>query len=535
MNNSSRYTFLKSRNGEIVPAITLPDGSAQALHSMIDPLREAQRFVSTIDKMDFVIFLGLGGGFAVEAALELTNSNIAVIDFYKDSIAELLKSKDYSKILNNDKVSILIDTDEEEIKSFILENFNPALCGGIKTFPLRTRTEQDKLKFEKAATAIQEAIDIVSGDYTVQSLLGMRWFSNIIRNIKTVQTSNENFFSEKKENPVQKAAIIAAGPSLDMQIPSLAEFKSQNGFIISTDTALGVLLHNNIEPNVIVSIDCQHISYYHFMGCNLHGKNIPLVLDIASPPLLGRLSSFPLFFSGGHPLTRYISARWRYFPQLDTSGGNVTYACLSLAEILGAKHITLFGADFSYIRCQTYARGTYIYPYFSRRQNRLSPAESQMSAFLYRSPFLPREDGQKTDYYETSSLRFYRKKLEEKVSMMNADIKCAHGFGAPISLTCTHKNAGTQITDNKEKKTNINGVDFLEQYRNDITALPEANGNDNYLRRLNEKEKLIFTTLLPYAAAIKKRNTEIELKDLIEEVKRRSIKEIDAQLNTTIA
>jgi hypothetical protein len=526
MNNSNRYTFLKSRSGEIVPAITLPDGGAQALHSTIDPLREAQRLVSTIGGTDFVIFLGLGGGFTVEAALELTISNIAVIDFNKDSITELFKSKDYNKILNNDRVSILIDKNEEEIKSFVLENFKPVMCGGIKTFPLRTRIEQDKLKFEKAAAAIQEAIDIVSGDYTVQTHFGIRWFSNIIRNIKTIKTGNEK---KKKKKKVQNTAIAAAGPSLDMQITALADFKSQNGFVISADTALGALLQNNIEPDVVVSIDCQHISYYHFMGYNLHDR-IPLILDIASPPLLGRLSSTPVFFSGGHPLTRFIGAHWRYFPQLDTSGGNVTYACLSLAELLGAKHITLFGADFSYIRCLTYARGTYIYPYFESRQNRLRPEEAQMSAFLYRSPFLPNEDGQKKDYYETSSLRFYRKKLEEKISMMDADIKCAKGLGAPINLSYAHKKTGTQKIAFNENKTNISGIDFLEQYRNNIAALPEAAGNDNYLEKLNQKEKQIFTTLLPFAAAIKKRNTELKLKDLINEVKYLSVKEIDAQL-----
>jgi hypothetical protein len=532
MNKVNHYTFLKSRNGEIIPAIIHQDGSAHPLHSMIDPMREAQRLVSTIGKTDFVIFLGLGGGFAPQTALELTVSNIVVIDFDKDSITELFANRDYSKLLNNGRVSILIDTDEEEIKSFILENFNPALCGGIKTFPLRTRTEQDKLKFEKASEAIQEAIETISGDYTVQAYFGRRWFSNIIRNIKNMRTEEENFFAVKKENLVHEAAIAAAGPSLDTQLSSLAEFKSHNGFVISTDTALGVLLHNNIAVDAVVSIDCQHISYYHFMGCNSHGKNIPLILDIASPPLLCQFTSAPVFFSGGHPLTRFISAHWRYFPQLDTSGGNVTYACLSLAEILGAKHITLFGADFSYVRSQSYARGTYIYPYFNRKQNRLSPAQAQMSAFLYRSPFLPNEDGQKKDYYETFSLRFYRKKLEEKILMMNVDIKCAPGLGAPINLSYARKNTEVQRAVNRENKTTISGADFLEQYRDNISALPEADGNDNYLKKLNEKEKQVFTTLLPYAVAIKKRNTELGLNDLIEEVKRRSIKEIDVQLNS---
>jgi hypothetical protein len=150
-----------------------------------------------------------------------------------------------------------------------------------------------------------------------------------------------------------------------------------------------------------------------------------------------------------------------------------------------------------------------------------------MSAFLYRHPFLLNEDGQKKDYYETSSLRFYRKKLEEKAFTMNVEIKCAPGFGAPIKLNYAPKNAVAQSSVNIKNKTTISGTDFLEQYRNDIAALPEACENDNYLKTLNEKEKQIFTTLLPYTAAIKKRNPQLELNDLIEEVKRRAVNEID--------
>ena len=533
MNNAIHYTFLTSRAGEIVPAIINKDGSVRPLHSTVDPLREAQRIVSTIPPdTGFVIFLGLGGGFAPQAALSNTAAQIAVIDFNKDGVKELLSSKDYSPLLNSGRFTLLTDFAFDEIKNFILENYNPTLCGGIKVIPMRTRTEHDPEKFEKSAAAIQEAIETVSGDYTVQSHFGRRWFSNIIRNIKNERTEGISFFALKKENPIQKIAIVAAGPSLDAQIHSLAEFKSHNGFILCADTALSVLLHNNIEPDAAVSIDCQHISYYHFVG-NLLGKNIPLILDMASPPLLCQFSSLPVFFSGGHPLTRFISAHWRHFPQIDTSGGNVTYACLSIAEMLGAKHITLFGADFSYVRSQSYARGTYIYPYFNRKQSRLSPAEAQMSAFLYRSPFLPNEDGQKKDFYETASLRFYRKKLEEKASEMHADIKCAPGFGAPINIACARKNAEMQNLIKIENKTAIRGTDFLEQYRNDIAALPTAGGDGNYLKKLNAKEKQIFITLLPYAAAIKKRDASNKTTaEIIAATKHECIEQIDKILET---
>jgi hypothetical protein len=357
----------------------------------------------------------------------------------------------------------------------------------------------------------------------------MRWFSNIIRNIKNANLITEGFSKDIFASPVTEAAIVAAGPSLDQQIHLLSECKHRGVFIISTDTALPVLLQNDIMPDTTVSIDCQHISYYHFMGCNLKA-GIPLVLDIASPPLLSGLSPAPVFFSGGHPLAQYISAAWQPLPLLDTSGGNVTYACLSLAEHLGANHITLFGADFSYIGSKTYARGTYIYPFFEKKQTRFSPAQSLFSAFLYRSPFLQKEK-QEQNYHETASLKMYRKKFEEKAATMNAHITAAKGQGAPIDLSQKILDAVKPVTFTAVPVSKKSGVEFLEQYREDIAALPAA--DENYLQRLSVKDRQIFITLLPCLAALRHRRAGLKTKDLIEETKRFCIQKITSILKQT--
>ncbi|MCL1958888.1 MAG: DUF115 domain-containing protein [Spirochaetes bacterium] len=527
---NSRYVFLKSRSGKTVPAIAISQENALPLHSMVDPMREAQRLVSTIpEDTGFIVFLGLGGGFAAEAALEGTNARIIVIDFHKDSIAELLSSRDYSALINNERFRLLTDPSCGEIKKTILENYHPSLCGSIKTIPLRPRIEQDIELFENASAAIQEAIGIVSSDYSVQAHFGIRWFSNIVRNIKNANLITENFSKKLFASPVPKTAIVAAGPSLDQQLHLLAELKHKGVFIISTDTALPVLLQNGIRPDTAVSIDCQHISYYHFIGCNLKA-GIPLVLDIASPPLLSSFSSSPVFFSGGHPLAQYVSAAWQPLPLLDTSGGNVTYACLSLAEHLGADHITLFGADFSYVESKTYARGTYIYPFFEKKQNRFSPAQSLFSAFLYRSPFLPKENYGQT-YHETASLRQYRKKFEEKAAMMNAQITVVSGQGAPIDFSRKIQDTAKSVTITAVPVSKKSGVEFLEQYREDIAALPAA--DENYLSRLCLKDRQIFTTLLPCLAALRHRRAGKKTKELIEETKRFCIQKITSVLRQT--
>jgi hypothetical protein len=271
--------------------------------------------------------------------------------------------------------------------------------------------------------------------------------------------------------------------------------------------------------------------------------DIPLFLDIASPPLLSGFSRYPFFFSGGHPLAAYVSQEWRPLPLLDTSGGNVTYACLSLAESLGAQRITVYGADFSYPEGRVYARGTYIYPFFERKQERRSPLEARLSSFLYRSPFLPPEDaacaGNETiPPYETNALRLYRKSFEQKISTMEAQVSAAPGRGIPLAIhrkTFSPPSGARIVSLFAPGKMVMNASRFLEQYRCAIESLPILGDTDSntgaYMRNLSVDARRVFVTLLPQTAALKHRRPELTVPDLIEAVKRYSVNEIDRVLN----
>jgi hypothetical protein len=527
-----RYRFLESHSGEVIPALVDRSGAAHPLHSTVDPAREAERLVSTLKDKNgllaegFVVFLGLGAGLAPAAALNSGDaSHVLVIDYDINGVAELLCSREYIALLGDPRFTLLVDPPVDLIENIILELYRPALCGGIRVLPLRARTELDKQNFGMAGDAIQRAIEKVSSDYSVQAYFGMRWFSNIIRNIWAAELQNRSV------RPIREAAICAAGPSLDDQIPLLQETRSrQELFVISADTALPALQCRGLKPDAVVSIDCQHISYYHFMGAAC--SDIPLFLDIASPPMLAQFSSQPFFFSGGHPLAAYISQKWRPLPMLDTSGGNVAYACLSLAESLGAQRITVYGADFSYPSGSVYARGTYIYPFFERRQERRSPMEAQLYSFLYRSPFLSG-----FPLYETTPLRLYRKRFEQKIAAMEAEVSQASGRGIPLSIgaKALSDSHGRIFSLFAPGKMLMNAERFLEQYRHDIASLPlfaaAPGGAAAYMGNLGVDERRVFITLLPQAAAIKHRRPELPTPALVEEAKRYCVSEIDKVLN----
>ncbi|MDR2369938.1 MAG: DUF115 domain-containing protein [Treponema sp.] len=519
------YKFLTSRSGEIVPAITGPGGGAHPLHSLVDPRREGGRLAAAAETEGFLVFLGMGGGYAVEAALARENTErVLVVEYNINALAELFCSKEYISILGDPRFSLLVDPSPGFLEEYLLENYLPSLSGGIRTFPLRARVEEDREKFGGAGDAVARAIEKLSADYSVQAWFGKRWFSNIIRNLRA---------AEGEYGPVpavREAAVCAAGPSLDGELSLIRESKAKkNGgvYLIAADTSLPALLAADVEPDAVVSIDCQHISVRHF------SRGIPpgteLFLDLASPPVIASLSPRPRFFSGGHPLAHYISLRWKSFPPVDSSGGNVTYAAFSLAEYLGAAKISIYGADFSYPRGLVYAKGTYIHPYFAERQNRLSPLEALFSAFLYRNPSLQktcRENG--NWYYETGTLSFYRKKLEEKAARSAAEVFPVPGKGAAVGIIKREPRVPRELRIFAAGAAKKGAAEFLREYRAGILALPLKSG----LRipgGLADDQRLLLATLLPQAAAIKGRNN-IRTAELLGEVAAWCADEIDRVL-----
>jgi hypothetical protein len=554
----------------------------------MDPRKEAKRLIDTVEE-GFLVLLGLGGGFYAEAALDREDiGTVLVIEYEAESFAELLSLLDYSHLFTNPRLRLLLDNSGAKIEQNILSLYQPVLHGGIRVIPLRPRTGFAPEPFAMAGNAVEAAISRVSADYSVQAHFGKRWFSNTVRNLLH---TGENVDAIPA---IQRAAVCAAGPSLSPQIERLKKNR-EDLFLIATDTSLPCLLHGGLIPDAVISIDCQHISYYHFMNEERkktvnhreHGGNTEdteddskgfpeetlLFLDLASPPMLAAMSKRKYFFTGGHPLTRYISQVLRLLPELDTSGGNVTHAAISLAERLGANEIELYGADFSYPNGVTYARGTYIYRIFENRQNRLLPLEAQASAFLYRTPLEKKENHGKgnhgghggitenteedkergenhggitententekdkgkgenhTWYYETGILKLYRERLEEKCKHMEAALIPVEGLGAPIYVR-QGENRGQNLKAFSYGKPMMKAEDFLRLYRDEIARLPGPGKNlGAYLASLSGEQGIVLTTLLPTAAAIKKRKNAASFQELIEETRAFCLEEIDTVL-----
>ena len=367
-------SFLKARSGAAVPAVRSGERFTP-LHSLYDPREESRRLLAASREAGCLLFLGLGGGFPIAAALEDPRvCSVLVIEQGIETLRALFQEVPLTAILSDPRVRLLAGT--ERIRETVLASWQPALMGGLRTVPLVPWCAARRDFFDAALRETQAAVNAVRSDYGVQAHFGKRWFSNMIQNMQAAERQAMDF------PRTAGACVTAAGPvtgSTDARSPRGAP----GGIAIASDTSLPFLLQTGITPDVVLSIDCQNHGYHHFF------RGIPpqtsLFLDIASPPFLARITPRTFFLASGHPFAAYLSAHWMGIPRIDMTGGNVTHAAVALARGLGARLITLLGADFSYPRGKPYSRGTYLYSLFDARQDRLTPTESSFFSFIFRA------------------------------------------------------------------------------------------------------------------------------------------------------
>lgn len=492
-------SFIESRQGPLVPVLER-DNRPFPMHSRFDPVSEGRRLAENSSE-GYLVAFGLGGGYHLTPLLEKrTLTGMMIVEKDLSLIRGILERMDLTAMLSDSRVILIVDPSPEDLAWLILDRYLPVLYGNLSSITLRSRWDADPEWFSLRGDALKGLPEELGRDYTVQTRFGRRWFVHTMLNLSR---------SEKVRAvlpPSRRLLITAAGPSLQGQLPEIRKRQSAGATLLATDTSLPLLVSEGIQPDMVLSIDCQVVSYHHFL------KGLPkstvLILDLASPPVLTRQTDNILFFSSGHPFSLYLNRLYRPFPILDLSGGNVTHAAMSLARAAGAREVRLYGADFSYPSGQPYARGTYIYPYFQSKSLRTEGSESYFWKFIDKSR--PRRESAGDIWrWRTASMDHYREALEKAVDLMKINLLPAEGNGVPIN-----PGSGSSSVDRRESErflpmlaagpVTIGWEDFLEDYARRLEALPPLNGPpQDYLEDLGTENRQAWATLLPSAATFR--------------------------------
>ncbi|MBR1723206.1 MAG: DUF115 domain-containing protein [Treponema sp.] len=348
MNGISYSQIISAKDGNLVPLCkNINTNQEIALHSKYNPVREAEAFAASVNSdCLFFVVLGLGGGYHIEKLIEkVPASKVLVVETSKSSLLFLEQIPTVKKIISNKNV---ITSSLENLEESLLFSYKPALHGNLTILALRSWEDIFKEEASLAREKIKSAIKLLAADYSVQSHFGKIWQKNILTNLS--QAEKAKSFSEIKKalSPIiskKKAAIIAAGPSLD---DSIKELKKNRGeyFIIATDTAFFSLKEQKLTSDAVISIDGQSISGSHYQGkvpCN----TIYFFDLCACPSAIRKVltkSENLVLTESGHPLAQYASffSGKQNFPHIEAGSGTVTIAAYNLAKKLGFKDIVFF-------------------------------------------------------------------------------------------------------------------------------------------------------------------------------------------------
>ena len=464
----------RSRSGLPVPAIVVA-GREVCLHSRYDPLREAERLFEA-GPTGFVVSFGLGAAHHLRRFLASPDTfAVVVVEPRSGRVRSLLERIDLTDVLADGRVTLLVEPTPHDIHRAVLDLYLPALAGALRSISLEPVVREDPDFHRAAAVALRDAVERTLDDLATQRRFGRRWFAHTLANLALAEASP----AAAPRHPT--VLIAAAGPSLELNRRLLLHAP---GPILATDTSLPALLSHGVQPSVAVTVDCQQVGYHHFL------KGVPadtlLALDLASPPTIARTTCRRLFLATAHPFSAYLAGGWRPFPAIDTSGGNVTHAAVSLALGAGAREIHLVGADFAYPLGDPYARGCYLDPYFRARECRLSPYQSALLGFVYDRPGVSRVVRSGQPVYTTALMDRYRNRL---------DVFGEWEREGPGYLVL--RSDGQSPAPPTEAAAG-NWRSFLATYRRNLVALPEPPAPLHaHWRGLSLAERRLWLTILP--------------------------------------
>ncbi|MCR4823188.1 MAG: DUF115 domain-containing protein [Treponema sp.] len=439
-------------------------GQEVSLHSKYNPIREAESFAGqTDDSCRFFVILGLAAGYHIEKILEKNpQSKIFVVERSRTEIEFLSEIPSVKKLLKNKRVMI---SELDKIGENLLLFYKPALHGNLTILSLRQWENIFQEEAKKARESIIEGIKLLSADYSVQCHFGKIWQKNIISNLSLAEKTKSFEEIVKNIDKKKKAAVIAAGPSLDKDLEILKT--DQDYFIIATDTAFSALRERGIFCHAVVSIDAQIFSHEHYM--NPLPEETLYVFDLcansASVRKALKASENVILTESGHPLAQYASLYTgkRAFLHLESGSGTVTIAAASLAKKMGFSKIDFFGADFAYFDGKPYCLGTYLEKQFYSSSRRFRSGDQAYTKLMFRTALIKISENKCT----TEILQAYKNSL--------ADF----------------------MKKNPEKdeiqKSKFNYEDFKKQYSADLKKTfksPKDYDEDSY----------IVTTLLPLCA-----------------------------------
>jgi hypothetical protein len=349
LKGSKFYAATKSKSG--LPSLVHidQDGNKKQIDSNYDPAGEATHNLDRLNIRGFMNFiaLGLGLGYQVSEVIKQNSKRAKIYIFEKDPelFALAIREADFTQIFEHPGVRLFVDTDlrdvcqllEYERTNFTLNEY----CLVSQKALVDRNNEYYRVLYEKIEKYFKES----RINLKTQSIHSKLYYKNIFSNQQSLRNSPgiKNLKDCLSDIP---AVICSAGPSLDKNI-QLLKSSREGYFLIAVATALKPLLHNGIQPDVVISVDPDELTIRSFDFFRNTGDTW-LVYNAAVPNTIPNI--FPtrkLAFDLDVHLAKWFNNHSDEKGSLGKTS-SVAHSAFNFSDFLGCSPVILIGQDLSF-------------------------------------------------------------------------------------------------------------------------------------------------------------------------------------------
>lgn len=387
----SGYRKISTQKGLPTLEVRLKDGWI-LLNSSKDPFLEAKRLVSSLTDgtEEVVAVAGFGMGYQVEELLHKSEHTvIAVLEPSEELFCEIIRTRDISHILSSERVFFFFNPGDVDYSGISPLPFIPRMKL-ITSRPYTILFGEIMKEFTEGFHSYLNSIQINTATLKRFDRL---WTKNTFKN-------TPYFFSLRGIESIRgimngiPAVVLAAGPSLDDEIP-LLKIIHERAVLISVDTALKPIMKRGIVPDFVVTVDPQYINSFHLSNIEeiADGKALPvLIADPAVyPTILNNYHGAKLITSSVFPPGRVIE-RFSGRKGIVSSGGSVATTAFDFARFTGAEPIIIMGLDLSYNTGRTHLSGSFLEDYLYSKNTKLLTAQTIISSSIRKGKPIVVED-----------------------------------------------------------------------------------------------------------------------------------------------
>lgn len=354
----SSLKALKTQAGDMTLKVQMSNGRVIFLHSHIDPVAEAKRWVNKCKIQEYTAYVvvGLGLGYHLRELLQKISDScfVYVIDPLLEEPLYLqffLKwQKNNSWLQKSQQLQIFGKQELFTVAGLLNKNMQNMNLNQVKVicyYPAMILPSNAYSPYLNKLTKKAESLHKADIEFSLAA--GQKMFENAWDNLNVIlQQTGISVLKNKFCN--LPAVVVSAGPSLNKNISVLRKYKD-NVVIVASGTAIGALRKNDIVPHFLVIIDPFDLNSEVLKGF-LHKKTV-LIAPYDAPPQLikahpGKICFYkkPLRNTDEHVLSSIET----YLHKTGSLLGHISVAvtAFSFAEWIGANPIAFIGQDLSF-------------------------------------------------------------------------------------------------------------------------------------------------------------------------------------------